>query len=201
MQRLVNPFPLFIDSRGALLDAGFVYVGEANADPETDPINLFLDDDLTQPITQPLRTLGGMIVSGMNAVLVFMEEDDYSIRVTDKAGTLVAYAPSAAAALETGPSFQPLDSDLTAIAALATTAYGRALLTLANQAALQAALGLPAALALVGGTMTGNIVRQGAGTHLYHTDADFTSGRVFVRGPADADPTSLPGDILLRTAT
>ncbi len=34
-----------------------------------------------------------------------------------------------------GTTFQPLDSDLTAIAALTTTAYGRALLTLANAAA------------------------------------------------------------------
>jgi hypothetical protein len=37
---------------------------------------------------------------------------------------------------------QPLDSDLTAIAALTTTAYGRAFLALADQAALQALLGL-----------------------------------------------------------
>lgn len=37
---------------------------------------------------------------------------------------------------------QPLDSDLTAIAALSTTAYGRAFLALANQAGLQALLGL-----------------------------------------------------------
>lgn len=36
---------------------------------------------------------------------------------------------------------QPLDADLTAIAALTTQAYGRSLLTLANQAALFAALG------------------------------------------------------------
>jgi hypothetical protein len=35
---------------------------------------------------------------------------------------------------------QPLDSDLTAIAALSTTSYGRALLALANQAALMALL-------------------------------------------------------------
>lgn len=35
--------------------------------------------------------------------------------------------------------YQPLDSDLTAIAALATTAFGRSLLTLANAAALAAA--------------------------------------------------------------
>lgn len=37
--------------------------------------------------------------------------------------------------------FQPLDSDLTAIAALTTTAYGRGLLILADQAALTAAIG------------------------------------------------------------
>lgn len=36
---------------------------------------------------------------------------------------------------------QPLDSDLTAIAALTTTAYGRSLLALANQAALQSEAG------------------------------------------------------------
>lgn len=39
-----------------------------------------------------------------------------------------------------GTTFQPLDADLTAIAALSTTSYGRALLTLANAAALTAAV-------------------------------------------------------------
>jgi len=37
-----------------------------------------------------------------------------------------------------GAGFQPLDSDLTAIAALTTTAFGRSLLTLSNNAALAA---------------------------------------------------------------
>jgi hypothetical protein len=39
-------------------------------------------------------------------------------------------------------TYQPLDADLTAMAALTTTAYGRAFLVLANQAGLQALLGL-----------------------------------------------------------
>jgi hypothetical protein len=43
---------------------------------------------------------------------------------------------------------QPLDSDLTAIAALTTTAYGRDFLALANQAGLQALLGLDTDVAL-----------------------------------------------------
>lgn len=39
-------------------------------------------------------------------------------------------------------TYQPLDADLSAIAAIATTAYGRAFLALANQSGLQALLGL-----------------------------------------------------------
>lgn len=43
---------------------------------------------------------------------------------------------------------QPLDTDLTSISGLTTTAYGRAFLELANQAALQALLGLDTDVAL-----------------------------------------------------
>lgn len=49
---------------------------------------------------------------------------------------------------------QPLDSDLTAIAALTTTAYGRAFNTLADQAALQALLGLDTDVALAANSDT-----------------------------------------------
>jgi hypothetical protein len=52
---------------------------------------------------------------------------------------------------------QPLDSDLTAIAALSTTSYGRNLLTLANQAALQAAVG---ATGGTWGSITGTLASQ-----------------------------------------
>jgi hypothetical protein len=49
---------------------------------------------------------------------------------------------------------QPLDADLTAIAALATTAYGRAFLVLADQAGLQALLGLDTDTALAANSDT-----------------------------------------------
>ncbi len=45
---------------------------------------------------------------------------------------------------EIAGSYQPLDADLTAIAALATTSYGRALLTYGTEGALKAALNLEA---------------------------------------------------------
>lgn len=75
---------------------------------------------------------------------------------------------------------QPLDSDLTAIAALATTSWGRALLTLADAAAARAALdaaatghvhdgaaittGVVAAARLGSGTASAGTVLTGAGT-------------------------------------
>jgi hypothetical protein len=61
--------------------------------------------------------------------------------ITGPSGSTVAGisdVPGLQAALD---AKQALDSDLTAIAALSTTSYGRALLELANQAALQTAVG------------------------------------------------------------
>lgn len=67
---------------------------------------------------------------------------------------------AAVAALST--VYQPLDSDLTAIAALTTTAYGRALLALADAAALRTAAALgdiatqgASNVAITGGSITG----------------------------------------------
>ena len=56
-----------------------------------------------------------------------------------KAEMLTIFEAAGAAAAAQAAS-QPVDSDLTAIAALSTTTYGRAILTLANQAALMALL-------------------------------------------------------------
>lgn len=197
MQRLQNPVPLFLDGRGDLLDAGYIYVGVANGDPEITPIQLYLDAALTIPIAQPLRTLGGVIVNGVNKVFVYMAEADFSMRVRDADGGLVIYVPSIAVAAEV--PYQPLDSDLTAIAGLATTTFGRSLLTLANAAALKAATGIADSLPLTGGTVSGNIVRTGAGVHVYHANPAMTGGRIFVAPATDPDPTSLPGDIWIKT--
>lgn len=195
MQRIENPYPQFHDGRGNLLDGGRIYIGEANADPETHPLDVFVGNDVQIP--QPLRVLGGYIVSGSNLVLPYVSENDYSIRARDADGSLVFYLESAVLA---DAPYQPLSATLTAIAALTTTSYGRSLLTLSNQAALQAAVGAVASLPLTGGTVTGNILRQGAGAHLYHADAAMTGGRVFVTAADAPDPTSQAGDIWLKLA-
>ena len=114
----------------------------AGADPEVgaNQIDLFYDKALTIPAAQPLRTLGGVIVNGFNLGKVYFSEADYSITVRDADGNLVYFEPTAFDL--GGVSYQPLDADLTEIAALATTAFGRGGLTLADAAALRAYAGL-----------------------------------------------------------
>jgi len=197
MLRVSNPYPLFLDLRGALLDSGYIYIGEAGADPEVSPLTVYFDEAKTIVATQPLRTRGGYVVNGSTPVAIWVDEEDYSQRVEDADGNQVFFAPSAAAS-GAGASYQPLDSDLTAIAALTTTAFGRALLETANAAGLKAAAGIVDALPLTGGTVSNNINRSGAGPHIYHNDSAFTSGRLFPTDVGAADPTSQPGDIWLK---
>lgn len=142
MTKLTNPVPLFLDGRGALLDAGFIYIGTSGNDPEVgaNQLDLFWDKELTIPAAQPLRTLGGAIVRGYNFGFVYFAEPDYSITIRDADSNLVDYVKSAFDL--GGGSYQPLDSDLSAIAGLVTTSYGRAFLVLANAAAARTYIGL-----------------------------------------------------------
>jgi hypothetical protein len=195
MTKLANPVPLFLNANGTLIDAGKIYVGVANQDPELNPIAVFWDRERTKPALQPLRTLGGVVVNGYSPAFVYFAEEDYSLRIRDADDNEVIYIKSSTD--EADVQYQPLDSDLTAIAALSTTAFGRALLTLANSAELKAATGIPDSLPLTGGILTGNVSRQSAGVHLYHVGTAMTSGRVF--GPEyTTDPTTAVGDIWLK---
>lgn len=197
-QRLDNPFPLFLDASGVPLHNGAVYMGVAGMDPETNPLATFWDKELTIPALQPFQVMGGFIVNqgaGGSPAFVYAAGDDYSIRVRDSGGGEVFFLASIAVA---GSQFQPLDDDLTSIAAQLNTPYGLALLTLANQAALKAATGIPDPLPLTGGAVTGTITRQGAGAHTFFDDATLSNGRAFIRDAGDPDPTTLPGQWLYR---
>lgn len=83
---------------------------------------------------------------GSGVVEAIVAGDDISVDDTDPANPIVgvaagAFDPAGSAAAAQAAS-QPLDSDLTAIAALTTTSFGRALLSLADAAAGRTSLGL-----------------------------------------------------------
>jgi hypothetical protein len=140
--KLVNPIPTFGDGRGGLLDAGYIWIGQAGTDPEVgaNQLAIYWDKELTVPASQPLRTLSGNIVQGLNLGLVYFAETNFSLAIRDADGNLVTYIADAFDL--GGTAYQPLDSDLSAIAGLSTTIPGRALLTIADAAALRAAAAL-----------------------------------------------------------
>lgn len=91
--------------------------------------------------------------------------------------------------------YQPLDSDLTAVAALTTTAYGRALLELANQAALLSAAGAAAAShAHAGEDVTSGTVADARIASTIARDSEVTAAinaLSSVYQPLDSDLTSI----------
>lgn len=79
------------DTTGRPLDAGKVYFGEPNKDPEFYPINVFYDEALTIPAMQPIRTKGGFMNASGQMVEVYATETTYSVKVLDSYGRQVFY--------------------------------------------------------------------------------------------------------------
>lgn len=87
-------YPIFTDIDGQPLEAGFVWIGQANLDPQVNPINVYWDAALTIPAGQPIRTLGGYPSRNGTPARLYVNSD-YSIRVMNKNGSVVYSAPAA----------------------------------------------------------------------------------------------------------
>lgn len=98
-------------------------------DPDEEPAWYFVQSDA---VPQPLGTAAAGTGTGM-------ARDDHVHEMPTASDVGADPAGSAAAAQAAS---QPVDSDLTAIAALTTTSFGRALLELANAGAARTALGV-----------------------------------------------------------
>lgn len=192
--RIANAFPYYPDGRGRPLTGGSVYIGVANQDPEANPISLFWDSALSVAAAQPINVIGGLLNNNGNPAKVYCAESNYSERVRDADGAEVSYD---ARVVDAANLYQPIDSDLTAIAALSTTAFGRSLLTMADGPALRALGGIVDPLPRAGGQMTGEITRQGGGAYPYMADAAYTVARIFVTANGAADPRTQVGDLWL----
>jgi len=85
-----TPFIPAID--GTPLQDGYVYIGTANANPETSPISVYWDAALSIPASQPVRTSAGLLIrSGAPGNLYAATH--YSITVRDKNSALVYTFP------------------------------------------------------------------------------------------------------------
>jgi hypothetical protein len=82
------PYPIFSEADGQPLENGYIWIGSANLDPQTNPINVYWDAALTITAAQPIRTLNGYAVY-QGTPARFYTNGDYSIRVMDKNGSTI----------------------------------------------------------------------------------------------------------------
>jgi hypothetical protein len=87
-------YPIFTDIDGQPLEAGYVWLGQANLDPQVNPINVYWDAALTIAAPQPIRTLGGYPSRNGTPARLYVNSD-YSIRVQNRNGSTVYSAPTA----------------------------------------------------------------------------------------------------------
>lgn len=90
-----QPFKTYTDRDGKPLNGGFVYFGQPNLDPISNPITVYWDAAGTIPASQPLRTMGGYIVRNGTPANVFFDTA-YSELVNDSRGNRVFYANTSA---------------------------------------------------------------------------------------------------------
>lgn len=87
------PFPVFQDRDGQPLENGYVWIGVANLNPQTNPIVAYFDAALTIPAPQPLRTLNGYISRAGTPAQIYVDGVNFSILVQDSKGSMVYNFP------------------------------------------------------------------------------------------------------------
>lgn len=89
------PYPVFYDRNGQPLDNGRIYIGSANMDPISNPIQVYYDQALTIPASQPLLTSAGYIYRNGTPAQLFVNASNFSIQVNDSKDLLVYSFPDA----------------------------------------------------------------------------------------------------------
>jgi hypothetical protein len=87
------PFPVFQDRDGQPLDNGYVWIGESNLNPQTNPVVAYYDSALTIVAAQPLRTINGYISRAGSPAQVYVDAANFSILVQDSKGSMVYNFP------------------------------------------------------------------------------------------------------------
>lgn len=92
LTQVTGPYPIFTDLDGTPLDDGYLYIGEINEDPETNPIQVYWDSALTIVATQPIRTNSGYAYRNGSPALLYTA-GEFSITIRNKRREFVLYSP------------------------------------------------------------------------------------------------------------
>lgn len=90
---ITPPFPVYTGLDGDPLDGGKIYVGVANLDPVTNPVQLYWDDALTITASQPILTSGGYPVRNGTPANFYAAVAVVSITVKDVVDVTVYTEP------------------------------------------------------------------------------------------------------------
>lgn len=107
---VLAPYPIFSDLNGDPLSGGYLYIGVANQNPETNPVAVYWDSALSIPVAQPIRTIGGAPSRNGTPSNIYVSITDYSTTVKDSKGRLVSYSPSVSLKLPASVAVGPIDS-------------------------------------------------------------------------------------------
>jgi hypothetical protein len=77
------------------LENGYVWIGQANLNPQTNPVVAYYDAALTIVAAQPLRTLNGYVSRAGTPAQVYIDGVNFSILVQDSNGSMVYNIPDA----------------------------------------------------------------------------------------------------------
>ncbi len=99
-QIVTEPIPQFHNRDGQPLDGGFIFVGTAGLDAQSNPIPIYLDPALTVPLAQPVQTLNGYPSNGGTPVAFYAAVGNFSIKIVDAQGLLVLSAPNVTTRLD-----------------------------------------------------------------------------------------------------
>lgn len=92
LTQITGPYPIFTDLDGTPLDDGYLYIGEPNQDPETNPVQVFWNSALTIPASQPIRTTNGYAWRNGTPGLIYTS-GEFSITIRNKRQEFVLYSP------------------------------------------------------------------------------------------------------------
>lgn len=87
------PFPVFAGTDGQPLDNGYIWIGEPNLNPQTNPVVAYYDAALTIVAPQPLRTLNGYVSRSGTPAQVYIDGVNFSILVQNSKGSMVYNFP------------------------------------------------------------------------------------------------------------
>lgn len=186
------------EASGQPLEAGYLYFGGENLNPETNPISIYWDAAGTQPAAQPVRTIGGMTVRN-GAIAQVYAAVNYSITVKDRNGVLIYSEASSAQSITAavigyiqagvGAILQTVQSVLRRTVWAEDYGFSTTATAAVNKAAILAAITYLK-------TVNGGTIRAGRGSFNVAGDIPFDADNLVFEG---ATPSSTYGEVTCAT--